>query len=361
MENKRTALYEEHVKLNGKIIDFHGWDMPLQYTRILEEHMAVRKNVGIFDVSHMGDIIVEGKEAAAFLDHVFPTKISAMKDGEAIYTAFLDSKGKIIDDTIVYRLSEYKFFFVPNASMIDIIYNWVLENKGKFDVEITNVSDDISCIAVQGPKSEEVIKELGLEFPEPFKFIEIKGKFNENKITGNNSVIVSGTGYTGERGVELLLSSTNAAEMWEKVLNLIGKKSGLPCGLGARDTLRMEKGMLLSGTDFNRDRNPYECSISFIVNNESDYIGKKAIEEKGNEMFRGFRLNGKLIPRAGSEVFMDGKKIGIITSGTLSPMLDTAIALGFVDRSYIKAGQNVEISIRGRMEKGTMGKPKIVP
>ena len=253
------------------------------------------------------------------------------------------------------------FFFVPNASMIDIIYNWVLENKGKFDVEITNVSDDISCIAVQGPKSEEVIRELGLEFPEPFKFLEIKGKFNENKITGNNSVIVSGTGYTGERGVELLFSSRNAAEVWEKVLNLIEKKSGLPCGLGARDTLRMEKGMLLSGTDFNRDRNPYECSISFIVNNESDYIGKKAIEDKGNDMFRGFRLNGKLIPRAGSEVFIDGKKIGIITSGTLSPMLDTAIALGFVNRSYIKAGQEVEISIRGRMEKGTMGKPKIVP
>ncbi|MCL5954664.1 MAG: glycine cleavage system aminomethyltransferase GcvT [Candidatus Thermoplasmatota archaeon] len=361
MENKRTALYEEHVKLNGKIIDFHGWDMPLQYTRILEEHMAVRKNVGIFDVSHMGDVIVEGKEAAAFLDHMFPTKISSIKNGEATYTAFLDSKGKIIDDTIVYRISENKFFFVPNASMIDIIYNWILENKGKFDVKITNVSDDISCIAVQGPKSEEVINELGLVFPEPFKFIEINGKFGKNKITGNNSVIVSGTGYTGEKGVELLIPSTNAAEMWEKALKLIGKKSGLPCGLGARDTLRMEKGMLLSGTDFNRDRNPYECSISFIVNNDSDYIGKKSIEDKGNEIFRGFKLNGKLIPRAGSEVFMDGKKIGTITSGTLSPMLNTAIALGFVNRSYMKSGQDVDISIRGRMEKGSMGKPKIVP
>ncbi len=361
MVNKRTALYDEHVKLGGKIIDFHGWDMPLQYTKILEEHMAVRKNVGIFDVSHMGDIIVEGSEAAAFLEHMFPTKISLLKTGEATYTAFLDNNGKIIDDTIVYRLSENKFFFVPNASMIDIIYNWVMENKGNYDVDIRNISDNISCIAVQGPKSEEIINELGLKFPEPFKFIEINGNFETNRITDNRSVIVSGTGYTGEKGVELLLSSSSAPDMWERVLELIGKKSGLPCGLGARDTLRMEKGMLLSGTDFSRDRNPYECSISFIVTNDGDYIGKKAIENKGDEIFRGFRLNGKLIPRAGSEVFLNGEKIGTITSGTLSPMLDNAIALGFIKRKFMKAGPEVEISIRGRNEKGTMGKPKIVP
>ena len=361
MENNRTALYDEHVKLGAKIIDFHGWDMPLQYTRILEEHMAVRRNVGIFDVSHMGDIIVEGKESAAFLDHMFPTKISSLKTGEATYTAFLDNNGMIIDDTIVYRLSEDKFFFVPNASMIGIIHGWVLENKGKFDVKITNVSDDISCIAVQGPRSEEVIDELGLRFPEPFKFIEIKGNYRTNSITGNNSIIVSGTGYTGEKGVELLVSSFNAPQLWERIIGIIGKKSGLPCGLGARDTLRMEKGMLLSGTDFNRDRNPYECSISFIVNNDSDYIGKKAIENKGDEVFRGFRLSGKLIPRAGSEVFLNGSKIGKITSGTLSPMLETAIALGYVKREFMKPGLVVDISIRGKMEKGTMGKPKIVP
>lgn len=361
MENKRTALYDEHVKLNAKIIDFHGWDMPLQYTRILEEHMAVRKNVGIFDVSHMGDIIVEGKDASAFLDHMFPTKISALNVGEAAYTAFLDNNGKIIDDTIVYKLRDNKFFFVPNASMIDVIYGWTIENKGNYDVEIRNISDDVSCIAVQGPRSGEVLSELGLRFPEPFKFIEEKGNYGTNSITGNNSIVVSGTGYTGEKGVELLLSSYSAAEMWEKVMKIIGKKSGLPCGLGARDTLRMEKGMLLSGTDFSRDRNPYECSISFIVNNDLDYIGKKAIENKGDEIFRGFSLNGKLIPRAGSDVFIDGKKIGTITSGTLSPILENAIALGFVRREFMKSGPEVEISIRGRMEKGTMGKPKIVP
>lgn len=361
MVNQRTPLYDEHVKLGGKIIDFHGWDMPLQYTRILEEHMAVRKAVGIFDVSHMGDIIVQGKDAVKFLEHMFPTRISILRPGEATYTAFLNEDGKIIDDTIVYRLGEDKFFFVPNASMIDIIFNWTISNKEDFDVDIINISQDIACIAVQGPKSPEVLRGLGLEFPEPFKFIEEKGNYGVNSITSNNSIIVSGTGYTGETGVELLVPSENASGIWEKVMKIVSGMSGLPCGLGARDTLRMEKGMLLSGTDFSQDRNPYECSISFIINNDSEYIGKKSLENRGDYVFRGFRLEGKSIPRAGSEVILNGEKIGVITSGTLSPILDSAIALGFVMRSRFKSGPSVQISVRGRLFDATMGKPKIVP
>lgn len=361
MEKRRTPLYDEHVKLGAKLIDFHGWEMPLQYSRILEEHMAVRNSVGIFDVSHMGDIVVEGKDAGRFLDSIFPTKISNLKEGEATYTAFLNDNGTIIDDTIVYRLGSEKFFFVPNASTIEIIYDWVSRHKAGFDVSITNISPDICCIAVQGPKSPEVVKKLGLEFPEVFHFNERKGNYSTNKITDNNSIIVSGTGYTGEIGVELLVPSKNGPEIWEKVMKIISEYSGLPCGLGARDTLRMEKGMLLSGTDFNNDRNPYECSISFIVNNEAEYIGKKAIEGKGEYRFRGFKLEGKLIPRAGSEVYLDGDKIGEITSGTLSPVLGSAIALGFVKRKYMKSGPAVKISIRDKMVDATMGRPKIVP
>lgn len=361
MENKRTPLYDEHVKLGAKLIDFHGWDMPLQYTRILEEHMAVRKNVGIFDVSHMGDIIVEGPDAGKFLDHMFPTRVSGLEKGKATYTAFLNNDGKIIDDTIVYRLGEEKFFFVPNASMIDIINDWVKKNSNGYDVSIRNVSSDIVCIAVQGPRSPEVLKALGLGFPEPFTFIEEDGNYHENMITGNKSIVVSGTGYTGEIGVELLVSSSDGPSLWEKIISIMSGLSGLPCGLGARDTLRMEKGMLLSGTDFHEDRNPFECSVSFIVNNESDYIGKKAIENKGDYIFRGFRLDGKLIPRAGSEVMLGDENIGVITSGTLSPVLDSAIALGFVKRKYFKSGPDVRISIRGRLFDARMGKPKIVP
>ncbi len=361
MENKRTPLYDEHVKLGAKIIDFHGWDMPLQYTKILEEHMAVRKHVGIFDVSHMGDITVKGPDAEKFLDSIFPTTVSSLKNGEATYTAFLKEDGTIIDDTIVYRLEKEEFFFVPNASTIELIFDWVNKNKKNYNVDITNISSDICCIAVQGPKSPEIIEKMGLHFPEPFHFNEKIGNYSVNRITGNKSIIVSGTGYTGETGVELLVSSSDAPAVWNRVLELITELSGLPCGLGARDTLRMEKGMLLSGTDFNGDRNPYECSISFIVNNEGNYIGKKALENKGNFIFRGFKLNGKLIPRAGSEVFLDGQKIGIITSGTLSPVLDSSIALGFVQRKYMKSGPDVKISIRDRMVDATMGRPKIVP
>lgn len=361
MKNMKTPLYGEHVKLGAKIIDFHGWDMPLQYTKILEEHMAVRNNVGIFDVSHMGDIIVEGKDSGKFLDSLFPTNISGLKVGESVYTAFLNDNGTIIDDTIVYRLEEEKFFFVPNASTIDKIYNWVNSHKGNFQVEVKNVSPDVCCIAVQGPKSPEILKELNLGFPEPFHFIETVGEYDINQITGNKSVIISGTGYTGEIGVELLVPSGNAPEIWEKVMNIISKHSGLPCGLGARDTLRMEKGMLLSGTDFNGDKNPFECSISFIVNNEYEYIGKKAIENKGKLRFRGFKLDGKSIPRAGSEVYLGEEKIGEITSGTLSPVLNSSIALGFVEKKYMKAGPEVKISIRDKFVNASMGRPKIIP
>lgn len=361
MEKRRTPLYDEHVKLGAKIIDFHGWDMPLQYTRILEEHMAVRNAVGIFDVSHMGDIVVEGKDSERFLDSIFPTKVSNLKEGEATYTAFLNDNGTIIDDTIVYRLGKEKFFFVPNASTIEIIYDWVGRHKAGFDVNITNYSPDVCCIAVQGPKSPDVVKKLGFDFPEIFHFVEKKGDYSTNKLTGNKSLIVSGTGYTGEIGVELLVPSEDGPRVWGKVMDIISEYSGLPCGLGARDTLRMEKGMLLSGTDFNNDRNPYECSISFIVNNDGEYIGKKAIEGKGNYRFRGFTLDGKLIPRAGSEVYLDDEKIGVITSGTLSPVLGSAIALGFVKRKYMKAGPSVKISIRDRKVDATMGRPKIVP
>lgn len=361
MEKRKTPLYDEHVKLGAKIIDFHGWDMPLQYTRILEEHMAVRNSVGIFDVSHMGDIVVEGKDSERFLDSIFPTKVSSLREGEATYTAFLNDDGTIIDDTIVYRIGKDKFFFVPNASTIEIIYDWVGRHKAGFDVDITNLSPDICCIAVQGPKSPEVVKKLGFEFPEAFHFNEKIGEYSTNKLTGNRSVVVSGTGYTGEIGVELLVPSEDGPRIWNEVMEIISEYSGLPCGLGARDTLRMEKGMLLSGTDFSNDRNPYECSISFIVNNDGEYIGKKAIEDKGNYRFRGFTLEGKLIPRAGSEVYLGDEKIGVITSGTLSPVLGSAIALGFVRRKYMKAGPSVKISIRDRKVDATMGRPKIVP
>lgn len=362
-ENKRTPLYDEHVRLNAKIIDFHGWDMPLQYTRILDEHMAVRKHVGIFDVSHMGDIMVEGEDAAKFLDHMFPTKISNINDGEAIYTAFLNQDSNIIDDTIVYRLSHDRFFFVPNASMIDTIHSWVLKNSNGYSVNIVNYSDQIACIALQGPESSEVMRSLSIPDPGSFKFVEIENDMisHNNEITGNKTAIISGTGYTGEHGVEIICSAQDAVSVWNNLIVEISKHSGLPCGLGSRDTLRMEKGMLLSGTDFHGDRNPHECSISFIVNNDGEFIGKESLKNKREQIFRGFVIDSKNIPRSGNEITIGGKVVGNVTSGTLSPILEKSIALGFIKKEYSKSGTVVKILLRGKELEATVSRPKMIP
>ncbi|MEM0158091.1 MAG: glycine cleavage system aminomethyltransferase GcvT [Thermoplasmataceae archaeon] len=360
---KRTPLYQEHVKLGAKMIDFHGWEMPLQYGKILDEHMAVRRAVGIFDVSHMGDVLIKGKDSIPLLQRLIPTDPEKLRSGEAAYTAFLNEKGNIIDDTILYRLSEEEFFFVPNASMIDIIFKWVNDHSTGYNVKIENVSDNIACIAVQGPKSRNVIENIGFTFPESFKFdVDDCNSSRINSITGTNQCIVSGTGYTGETGVELIVDANDSVDLWRRLIKEISNFNGLPCGLGSRDTLRMEKGMLLSGTDFNGDRNPYECSISFIINNDNDFIGKNALSNnRPSEIFRGLILEGKAIARHGNEVVSNGITVGKITSGTLSPVLGKPIALGFLNRNYSKPGTELSVKIRDSMVPAMVTKPKIVP
>ena len=246
------------------MVDFHGWEMPIEYSKIIDEHIAVRNSAGIFDVSHMGDIIISGLDVNDFIDHVFPTDITSMEPGHCIYTAFLNDEASIIDDTIIYKINEKKYFFVPNAANIDIIFNWLKKNASGYDVEIKNVSDEIACIALQGPMYEEVLKKIGYKTVLPFTFSYEKSRF-KNAITGGNDIIISGTGYTGEKGVEIICSSDEAVEIWRNLNEVLKPINGKPCGLGCRDTLRMEKGMLLSGVDFNNDKTPYECSISFIL------------------------------------------------------------------------------------------------
>jgi aminomethyltransferase len=358
----RTALYNEHKKLGAKMIDFHGWEMPLEYSSIINEHMSVRNNVGAFDISHMGDIVISGKDADSYVDYLFPSKVSLLKENECMYTSFLNKAGNMIDDTIIYRISGNKFFLIPNASNIDRIYNWMVENKKNYEVDVKNFSDKISHIAVQGPESIKIINELGMEFPETFKFLYHKSNVY-NAITEGNNIIISGTGYTGEKGVELIVPNEIAAETWEAVLNNIEKHGGLPCGLGARDTLRMEKGMLLSGQDFNENKNPYEASVSFIINYEHEFIGKNELIKQKTEyrdIFRGFKLENKNIPRNGFDIYINEEKIGNITSGTISPILNLGIGLGYIDRKYSKAGNNVYIQIRGKPVKAEVSKPKII-
>lgn len=360
---KKTALFDKHIETGAKMTEFSGWDMPLQYTRIMDEHMAVRNHAGIFDVSHMGDVAIKGKDASAFVDYILPTRASKLEDGKCVYTAFLDENGCIIDDTIIYRLSENEFFFVPNAGPTEQILEWIDEHKEGFEIEVENYSYRLSSIALQGPDSENILKEMGYHLPEAFTFYQVDIEF-ENPMTKNRKMIVSGTGYTGESGVEFILPNEYAGDLWDKLMGFMKKYNGLPCGLGARDTLRMEKGMLLSGHDFNRNRTPYECSISFIMDIDHDFVGKeKALESKDKSKlrFRGFIIDDRGIPREECRILSDGKEVGKITSGTLSPVLKKGIGLGFIDRKFMKAGTEVEIEIRGKKFNSKVSRPKMVP
>lgn len=360
---KKTVLYEKHLESSAKMTEFSGWDMPLQYTRIMDEHLAVRNHAGIFDVSHMGDVVIEGKDSQKFVDYILPTEVSKVEQDKCTYTAFLDRNGCIIDDTIIYRLSENKFFFVPNAGPTEQIVEWINDNSDGYDIQIKNYSDRMSSIALQGPDSEKILEEMGLQLPDPFTFYETKIDF-QNPITGNKGMIVSGTGYTGESGVEFIMPNEYGVKLWDELMGYMKKYDGRPCGLGARDTLRMEKGMLLSGHDFNRNRTPYECSVSFIMNTDHEFIGKnKALEskEKSPLRFRGFIVEDRGIPREECEIFYNNEKVGEITSGTLSPVLKKGIGLGYIDKKFMKAGTEVEIDIRGKKFKAVLSKPKIVP
>ncbi len=360
---RRTALYERHLEAGAKMTEFGGWEMPLQYTRIMDEHMAVRNHAGIFDVSHMGDVVIKGKDSVKFVDYILPTKASDLQPGKCVYTAFLDENGYIIDDTIIYRTGEREFFFVPNAGPTEDIIKWIEENRKGFEITVENYSYDMSSIALQGPDSEKILNKMGLKLPEPFTFYYSEIGHN-NPMTGKNNMIISGTGYTGESGIEFILPNSYANDLWKILMGYMSEFNGLPCGLGARDTLRMEKGMLLSGHDFNRNRTPYECSISFIMNEDHEFIGREKVlenKEKSSLRFRGFIMDEKGIPREECKIFHGDNEVGEITSGTLSPVLKKGIGLGFIDKKYMKSGTEVEIDIRGKIFKATLSRPKMVP
>jgi aminomethyltransferase len=366
---KKTPLYDEHVNLGAKMIEFAGFLMPLEYTGIIDEHLNVRKNVGIFDVSHMGDIVIEGKDSEKFLDYLLPTKVSSMQNFEAKYSAYLNEKGIMLDDTIVYKVNSEKFLLVPNAATTEKIYKWILDKSSGYNIKIYDRSLLYSSIAVQGPKAIKLIEKLtkyDYSKMKSFTFDFITFMDIENR--GDNfipygKIFVSRTGYTGEDGVELIFPNEYAVEIWQSLLDY-GKEFGIkPCGLGARDTLRMEKGMLLSGTDFNMDRTPIEASISWIINYDHDFIGKEAlleIKNKDHEIFRGFKMLEPGIPRHGYNIYKNDNKIGIITSGTMSPSLKVGIGLGFVKKD-VKVGDIVLIDIRGKKMKAEVTKPKILP
>ncbi len=372
MMMKYTALHDVHVKMGAKMTDFAGYEMPLWYSGIIEEHRAVRDSVGVFDVSHMGDIIVEGEDATQFLSFVLPTDFSKVNVWKASYTAFINHKGILIDDAIVTKLDENRYLVVPNAATADIIYHWLLSLSGGYKVSIKNLTSSLSCLAVQGRNAEKTLQKLVNEDLSQLGFFEAREvtlkneRIERNELSGDKAFI-SRTGYTGEDGFEIIVPNNNVVKLWYDVLKA-GEDFGIkPCGLGARDTLRMEKGFLLSGQDFHpqhEPRTPLEAGISWIIDWDHDFLGKDTLLEmkknKKYDLFRGVVLKGRGVPRHGYELYKDDEKIGYLTSGTMSPTLNIGIGLGYVKRPYIKVGTQIYVGIRGRKVEAEIRKPRLV-
>ncbi len=365
---KRTPLYEEHIRLGARMIEFANFEMPVQYTNISDEHLTVRRNVGIFDVSHMGDILVMGPETQDFLNYVLPTNVKEKPLKKAIYSQFLNQQGRIIDDTIAYKIREDLYLVVPNASMADIIYNWMLRNSNNFDISLYNKNYDYASIAIQGPKAEELMTRILKDDPSTLgkffcDFLNYKEKLTESEISPEGKMFVARTGYTGEDGFEIIVSHKDVIDIWRTLLKE-GKDLGVkPCGLGARDTLRMEMGYPLSGQDFHEDRTPFDLGYGWIVQFNHDFIGKEELQrikqEKQYDFWRGFILLERGILRHGYEVYYDDEKISVLTSGSFSPILGTGIGLGFVPRKY-KNLEEVKIKVRSRFMNAKMQRPPLV-
>lgn len=346
---KQTFLHDYHIKLGAKMVDFCGWHMPVQYCSIIEEHNTVRNNVGIFDVSHMGEIIIEGSDSLKFLNSIVPQNISKLTDTKAVYCQLPNLNGGLIDDLIIYKLCENKYLIVANASRIDEDINWFARNIKDFDVKITDESFNYSMIAVQGPKACEFIQKYSsIELP---PFFSIK----EGSVFDIPSWI-SRTGYTGEDGVELIIKNKYAVKMWEELLNK-GQEFGIkPIGLGARDTLRLEASLHLYGNDLDETTTPIEAGLSWSVPKDKtdDYNGKQVIFEQikngVEKKLIGLKMIDKAIARHGYDIFYNGEKIGNITSGCISPTRGDNIALGYIKNlDNLNIGSTIQISIREKL------------
>lgn len=344
----KTPLYDAHVKAGGKIVPFAGFLLPVQYekTGVIKEHMAVRTQAGLFDVSHMGEVLCKGKDALANLQKILTNNFDNMVDGQARYSLMCNEKGGVVDDLIVYKKGENDYFIVVNAANREKDFNWMLEHKFG-DVEFTNVSDDYAQLALQGPKAMEILRKLTKEESIPQKYYH--AVFN-GEVAGI-PCIVSKTGYTGEDGVELYLESKYAEQMWDKLLEAGAEEGLVPCGLGARDTLRMEAAMPLYGHEMNDDISPLETGLKFAVKmDKPDFIGKAAIEAKGEPKIKrvGLKVLGRGVIREEQDVLADGKVIGHTTSGTHCPYLDYPVGMALIDAKYSELGTKLEVEVRGR-------------
>lgn len=345
---KRTPLYDEHVRLGGKMVEFAGWEMPVQYSGVIQEHQNVRERVGLFDVSHMGEIWVSGPNAEAALQHLTCNNVAALYDGKAQYSAILNENGGVIDDIIIYRFNKELYLLCVNASNADKDFEWLC-SKNPTDARIENASAEYGQIAVQGPRAMELLAPLlkGPAFAslKPFHFIEAE-------LLGSK-VIVARTGYTGEDGVEIFVKTERTADLWRLLLEHGASCGVLPCGLGARDSLRLEAAYPLHGHELAEDVPALESGLGWIVKfDKGEFIGRKALAAiKGKGQARklvGFELDEAGIARQGDTLADSGSQVGVITSGTKTPTVNKALGMAFIRADLAAPGTKVSAVVRGR-------------
>ncbi|MCT6922647.1 glycine cleavage system aminomethyltransferase GcvT [Metasolibacillus sp.] len=346
-ELKRTPLFDAYAQYGGKTIDFGGWELPVQFSSIKDEHDAVRNRAGLFDVSHMGEIFVEGADALAYLQKILSNDVSKIAVGGAQYSAMCYENGGVVDDLLTYRLAENTYLLCVNAANIEKDFEWMQQNAAG-DVTITNRSDEFAQIALQGPLAEEVLQALTATDLKEIKYF----KFQDNVEVAGYKVLVSRSGYTGEDGFELYGTPKAIVALWHKILE---SEHVVPTGLGARDTLRFEACLPLYGQELSKDISPLEAGIGFAVKlqKEPKFIGQEAlIAQKEAGLARksvGVEMIGKGIPRHGYKVFKDGVEIGEVTTGTQSPLTKRNIGLALLKTEFTELGTEVEIEIRGKL------------
>ena len=355
MENKRTCLYDKHVALGALISPFGGFDMPIQYTNIVDEHNAVRQACGIFDVSHMGEVLITGADSERFVNYIFTNDITDAPDGKIYYGMMCHPTGGVVDDLLVYKMAHQRYFLVINASNIDKDVAWIMQHSKEFDVVVEHQSEKYGEVAVQGPKTEEIIERvLGIGCSELAFYTCKEIEYN------NETIIISRTGYTGEDGFELYGSHAFTNEVWDK---LLASGEVKPCGLGCRDTLRFEVGLPLYGDELSDDITPLEACLGIFVKlDKENFIGKEALAaQKADGLKRkivGIELKDKAIPRHGYEVEADGKVVGVVTTGYNSISTGKSVCMALVDINYAKLDTEVAVRIRKKVFPGVVTKKR---
>jgi len=347
---KKTSLYDKHVSLGAKIVPFAGFEMPVQYSGVTEEHFAVREKAGIFDVSHMGQFFIEGAGAKELLQYVTSNDVNTLENGKAQYSCLPNGDGGIVDDLIIYKMDDEKYFVVVNASNIEKDWNHIQKFNENFGAKMTNASDEMSLIAIQGPKATEILQKLTDTNLSEIPYYH----FTTGNVAGVNDVIISNTGYTGSGGFEIYFKNSNAEKLWDSISEA-GEEEGLiPCGLAARDTLRLEKGFCLYGNDIDDTTSPLEAGLGWITKlDKGDFVDseflRKQKEEGTSRKLVGFEMQEKAIPRHDYPVVdAEGNTIGKVTSGTMSPMKKTGIGLAYVDKPHFKIDSEIFIQIRNK-------------